>query len=133
MSVDPLWFSTMFGVYYWAGGFVTFGAVLTLATLRLQHAGRMRSDRQPGALFHDSARLMFAFTFFWGYIAFSQFMLYWYAVHVPENQLVPASLAERWQLGVVIIFATFVLPLASVSRYAKRNFWAVWMTSSPSG
>ena len=52
MSVDPLWFSTMFGVYYWAGGFVTFFAVLTLLTMFLQNNGRMKGIVSPEH-FHD--------------------------------------------------------------------------------
>ncbi len=133
MSVDPLWFSTMFGVYYWSGGFVTFWAVMTLMTLGLQRAGRMEHIVSPEH-FHDYGKAMFAFTFFWGYIAFSQYMLYWYA-NIPEETSWYLHRSQNgWgMLGVVIIFATFVLPFAGlVSRYAKRKrpllaFWAVWI------
>ena len=50
MSVDPLWFSTMFGVYFWSGGFVAFFAVLTLATMGLQNTGRLTGIVSPELL-----------------------------------------------------------------------------------
>ena len=133
MSVDYLWFSTMFGVYYWAGGFVTFFAVLTLATMGLQNTGRL-TKIVSAEHFHDYGKLMFAFTFFWGYIAFSQYMLYWYA-NIPEETawyLLRSSNGWGW-LGLATLFCTFMAPFAGlVSRYAKRNrkmlaFWAFWI------
>ena len=133
MSVDFLWFSTMFGVYYWAGGFVTFFAVLTLVTMGLQNTGRMTHIISPEH-FHDYGKLMFAFTFFWGYIAFSQYMLYWYA-NIPEETVWFLRRSQNgWGIvGFVTLFATFLAPFAGlVSRYAKRHrkmlaFWAFWI------
>jgi hypothetical protein len=133
MSVDPLWFSTMFGVYYWAGGFVSFFAVLTLATLGLQNTGRMTKIVSPEHL-HDFGKLMFAFTFFWGYIAFSQFMLYWYANIPEETSWYLVRTRHGWEMiAYATLFATLLLPfLGLVSRYAKRSrkmlaFWSVWI------
>lgn len=133
MSVDPLWFSTMFGVYYWAGGFVAFFAALTLATMGLQNTGRLTGIVSPEH-FHDYGKLMFAFTFFWGYIAFSQYMLYWYANIPEETSWFLRRSQDGWgKVGIVLIFAAFVLPFAGlISRYAKRRrkllaFWAVWI------
>jgi hypothetical protein len=133
MSIDPLWFSTMFGVYYWAGGFVTFFAVLTLFTMFLQNNGRMVGIVSPEH-FHDYGKAMFAFTFFWGYIAFSQYMLYWYA-NIPEETAWYLHRSQNgWgMLGIAIIFVAFVLPFAGlISRFAKRKrpllaFWAFWI------
>ncbi len=133
MSIDHLWFSTMFGVYYWSGGFVSFFAVLTLVTMGLQNTGRLTRIISPEH-FHDYGKLMFAFTFFWGYIAFSQYMLYWYA-NIPEETgwyLLRSQNGWGW-LGLATVFATFVLPFCGlISRYAKRNrkmlaFWAFWL------
>ncbi|MFH2051079.1 MAG: quinol:cytochrome C oxidoreductase [bacterium] len=133
MSVDPLWFSTIFGVYYWAGGFVAFFAVMTLVTMGLQNSGRLTRIVSPEH-FHDYGKLMFAFTFFWGYIAFSQYMLYWYA-NIPEETSWYLHRSQNgWgKLGIVLIFVAFVLPFAGlISRFAKRQrkllaFWAVWI------
>jgi hypothetical protein len=133
MSVDYIWFSTMFGVYYWAGGFVSFFAVLTLVTMFLQNNGRL-TKIVSAEHFHDYGKLMFAFTFFWGYIAFSQYMLYWYA-NIPEETawfLLRSENGWGW-VGLTTLFATFMAPFAGlISRYAKRNrkimaFWAFWI------
>ncbi len=136
MSLDPLWFSTIFGVYYWAGGFVSFFAVMTLVTFGLQNTGRMTRIVSPEHL-HDYGKAMFAFTFFWGYIAFSQYMLYWYA-NIPEetNWFLERS-REGWgKLGIALIFVAFALPFAGlISRFAKRSrkmlaFWAFWIIAA---
>jgi len=136
MSVDPLWFSTMFGVYYWAGGFVTFFAVLTLLTMGLQNTGRLTHIVSPEH-FHDYGKAMFAFTFFWGYIAFSQFMLYWYANIPEETSWYLVRTRNGWEtVAYVTLFATFVAPFAGlVSRFAKRSrkllaFWAFWIIAA---
>ena len=133
MSVDPLWFSTMFGVYYWAGGFVSFYAVLTLVTMGLQNSGRL-THIVSAEHFHDYGKLMFAFTFFWAYIAFSQYMLYWYANIPEETHWYWIRSQGGWgKMGLSTVFVTFALPFAGlVSRYAKRNrkilaFWAFWI------
>lgn len=136
MSVDFVWFSTMFGVYYFAGGLVAFYAVLTLVTMGLQNTGRL-TRIVSAEHFHDYGKLMFAFTFFWGYIAFSQYMLYWYANIPEETYWYLARSREGWgKLGLVILFAAFVLPFAGlISRYAKRSrpmlaFWACWIVAA---
>ena len=77
---------------------------------------------------------MFAFTFFWAYIAFSQYMLYWYA-NIPEETawylLRSRTAGAGW--AWCILFVAFLLPFAGlISRFAKRNrkmlaFWAVWI------
>ncbi len=133
MSVDYVWFSTMFGVYYWAGGFVSFFAVLTLMTMGLQNSGRLTKIISPEH-FHDYGKLMFGFTFFWGYIAFSQYMLYWYANIPEETAWYLLRFQNGWgNVGWVTLFGTFCLPfLGLISRYAKRRrkilaFWAVWI------
>lgn len=133
MSVDYLWFSTMFGVYYFAGGLVSFFAVLTLVTMGLQNTGRLTKIISPEH-FHDYGKLMFAFTFFWAYIAFSQYMLYWYA-NIPEETAwyLLRSQGGWGRIGLAILFAAFVLPFVGlISHYAKRNrpmmaFWAFWI------
>ncbi len=136
MSMDPLWFSTIFGVYYWAGGFVSFFAVMTLLTMGLQNTGRLTRIVSPEH-FHDYGKGMFAFTFFWAYIAFSQYMLYWYANIPEETSWFLHRSREGWgKLGIVLIFAAFVLPFAGlISRFAKRSrkllaFWAFWIIAA---
>jgi len=133
MTLDFAWFSTIFGVYYWAGGFVSFFAMLTLVTLGLQRSGRMERIISMEH-FHDYGKAMFAFTFFWAYIAFSQFMLYWYANIPEETAWFLVRIENGWEkIGLGLIFGTFLLPfLGLISRFAKRSrkllaFWATWI------
>ena len=133
MTLDPAWFSTMFGVYYFAGGFVTFHAVLTLMTMGLQKTGRL-TRLVSAEHFHDYGKLMFAFTFFWAYIAFSQYLLYWYG-NIPEETLWYLVRQESgWgAIGLVLAVGAFAIPFVGlISRFAKRHrgllaFWAVWI------
>ena len=78
MSLDPHWYSTMFGVYYFAGSLVGIFAFMCLLAVAMRRAGLL-----GGALtlehLHDLGKLLFAFTVFWAYIAFSQYFLIWYA------------------------------------------------------
>ncbi len=133
MSLDETWFSTMFGVNIFAGAFMSSFAWLILAARYLQSRGRM-TQVVSTEHYHDLGKMMFAFTCFWGYTAFSQFMLIWYAnmpeeTHWFQNRLSPAWLGWSW----VLMFGHFMLPfLALLSRHVKRSkfalsFFAVYM------
>jgi len=78
MSLSPLWFSTMFPVYFFAGAFLSALCTIMLTCLWLQRTGRV-TDEITIEHYHDLGKLMQGFVIFWGYIAFSQFMLIWYA------------------------------------------------------
>jgi hypothetical protein len=84
MSLDPRFFSTIFGVYWFAGSFVAAFAVTILAGVATradptQFGAHMNVDH-----FHSLGKFLLAFTAFWAYVAFSQFMLIWIA-NVPEE------------------------------------------------
>ncbi|MBC8367666.1 quinol:cytochrome C oxidoreductase [bacterium] len=83
MSLDAHWFSTMFGVYYFAGSVVGFFAFLPLLSGMLQRKGFLRRSISIEH-YHDMGKLIFAFLVFWAYIAFSQYMLIWYS-NIPEE------------------------------------------------
>ncbi|WP_372896412.1 hypothetical protein, partial [Stieleria sp.] len=140
MSIDPHWYSTIYGVYFFAGCAVGGFSINLLAILLLQ-----RFDLFPVALSdehrRDLGRLLFAFVFFWGYIAFSQYMLLWYA-NVPETTrwfvVRGASMAEGYTnswgyLLVLLLFGHFIIPfLGIMSRHVKTNpnamiFWTGWL------
>ena len=81
MSLEPAWYSTMHGVYAFAGVFQGGIAAVTLLALHLERRGTLRlTDGQA----HDLGKFLFAFSFFWAYIWFCQFMLIWYA-NLPEE------------------------------------------------
>lgn len=133
MSLDPFWFSTIFGVYVFSGSVVGFFAFITLAMLFLQRRGRL-----PGKVtvehYHDLGKMLFAFVFFWGYIAFSQYMLIWYANLTEETGWYRLRQTGDWTgLSVALLFGHFIIPFVGlISRHAKRrvailSFWCVWM------
>jgi len=133
MALDAHWFSTIFGVYFFAGTMVGFFAALALIAVLLQRAGLLR-----GAItaehYHDLGKLLFAFLFFWGYIAFSQYMLYWYANIPEETEWYLRRQSGDWLVwSVVLLFGHLLIPFAILlSRYIKRRRrflapMAVWM------
>ena len=83
MSLEPRWFSTIFGVYYFSGTFLAGLAAITLFSINLNERGFLIQGIKPDH-YYSLGAWMFAFINFWGYIAFSQFMLIWYA-NLPEE------------------------------------------------
>lgn len=133
MSLEPHWFSTIFGVYYFAGTFLAAIAVLTLLVLYLKGNGLLPKEINKNHLYNLGA-LMFAFTAFWTYIAFSQFILIWYANLPEETMWFIPRLENGWQyLSVGMIFIHFVIPFGMlIQRQAKMNegrlkFAAYWI------
>lgn len=133
MSLEPHWFSTMFGVYFFAGSFEGFLAWLILLCVVLQGRGVL-TQSVTTEHYHDIAKLMFAFVVFWGYIAFSQYMLIWYAA-IPEETLWfdirQQGIWPYW--GLALAAGHLLVPfLGFMSRAIRRNkqlmfFWACWM------
>lgn len=123
MSLEPTWFSTIFGVYYFACSVVASYAVIILVTLALRTSGPLQGAVTPEH-FHDLGKLMFGFLVFWAYIGFSQFMLIWYAA-LPEET---TWYHNRWDFGpwakvsMAILIGNFVVPFFwLISRNFKRN------------
>src|SRR5690606_36225689 len=82
MSIDVHWFSTMFGWYVFAGLFVSGLTMIMLIMLYLKRQGLLPHVNENHI--HDMAKLVFAFSIFWTYVWFSQYLLYWYA-NIPEE------------------------------------------------
>jgi hypothetical protein len=133
MSLDARWYSTIFGVYFFSGAMVGALAAVPLVAMSLQWAGWLRSVVHVEH-YHDLGKLLFAFVVFWGYIAFSQFLLIWYA-NIPEETVwYRQRLSGGWQwVAVALLFGHLIIPfLGLMSREVKRRkpllaFWAVWM------
>jgi hypothetical protein len=129
MSLEPKWYSTMFGVYLFAGAVVSMFAMMNLVLSRADAAGLLKNSVTVEH-FHDLGKFMFAFVFFWGYIAFSQYMLYWYA-NIPEETEFFLHRGEHgWDLpSWILVFGHFAIPfLLMLSRHAKRTFPAIRQT-----
>ena len=124
MSLAPLWFSTMFPVYFFAGSVLSSLALITLTALYLQRTGRI-TDEVTVEHFHDMGKLMFGFVVFWGYIAFSQFMLIWYA-NIPEETYwfqYRMDMKDGWGLlSIVLLVGHLFIPfLFMMGRTMRRN------------
>ena len=135
MSLSPAWFSTMFGVYFFAACATCGISVITLLTLRLQDQfGRLRGIVSPEH-FQDLGKLLFAFGIvFWAYIAFSQFMLIWYG-NLPEETAwyLPRQVGGWLWLSWALLLGHFAIPFVFlISRWTKRiratlTFGCAWM------
>jgi hypothetical protein len=122
MSLNAGWYSTIFGVYYFSGGVVGFFALLIVVALLLQRAGRL-THVITSEHYHDLGKLLFAFVVFWAYIAFSQYMLIWYANIPEETTWYLARQTGDWTtISLTLLFGHFVLPfLLLLSRFPKRR------------
>ncbi len=133
MSLQPHWYSTIFGVYCLAGGMWAFFAILTFTLLRFRANGIL-ANSVTVEHYHDMGKWMFALTVFWAYIAFSQYMLIWYANLPEETSFFLVRRAGSWDtVNGILLFghfaATFLFLLA---RASKRNlnvlgFVTVWI------
>jgi hypothetical protein len=133
MSLDAHWFSTIFGVYVFAGCVVSFFALLTVVVFATQRAGMLRHAITVEH-YHDLGKLLFAFTVFWAYIAFSQYMLIWYASLPEETEWLLRRQTHGWGwVGLILLFGHFLAPfVALLSRAPKRRprlvvIAAAWM------
>jgi hypothetical protein len=123
MSLNPHWYSTIWGVYFFSGNVVGFFALLAVLAYLLQRAHRL-TRAITVEHYHDVGKLAFAFVVFWAYIAFSQYMLIWYG-NIPEETVwFRPRQGDTWWVGVslLLLFGHFVAPfLALLSRYPKRR------------
>ncbi|HJZ55050.1 MAG TPA: hypothetical protein VKE74_08825 [Gemmataceae bacterium] len=122
MSLQYTWFSTIFGVYFWAGGMrgsLSLGVLLVLA---LRTAGYLRNTITMEHL-HDAAKLMFGLTVFWTYIAFAQYFLIWYGNMPEETQFYLLRRNGAWYgLSMLLPVLYFVVPFfLLLPRANKRN------------
>ncbi len=123
MSIDTHWFSTMFGWYVFASWFVTGLAFITLAVVFLKEAGYFPNVNM--SQIHDLGKFVFAFSIFWTYIWFSQFLLIYYA-NIPEESVyfVERLMSDKYApFFFANIFMNFFFPfLILMTRDAKRLF-----------
>jgi len=121
MSIDAHWFSTLFGWYIFAGMFVTGITVLGMFTIYLKRNGYLPKVNENHL--HDIGKFMFAFSVFWTYLWFSQFMLIWYA-NLPE-EVAYYALRQTPHFKPIFIMnflINFFVPfLTLMTRDAKRK------------
>lgn len=133
MSLDPHWFSTMFGAYFFGGSFVIILAFLIIMANYLKSNGTLNNEIGY-AHFSDLGKLFFGFIVFWAYLGGAQYFFIWYA-NIPEETV---WFLDRWKnswktVSLLLIFGHFLIPFASLIFFnTKRNrkilmFFAFWM------
>jgi hypothetical protein len=134
MSMEPAWYSTMYGVRFFASGAVTSFAAVIVVTMGWKRAGLVGNEINTEH-FHDLGKLMFGFLIFWAYTTFSEFFLIWYAA-IPEEVV---YFHRRWDdqtwrlLSCAVVGLKFIFPFFfTMSRNIKRNnkaivFGASWL------
>lgn len=127
MSVDPHWFSTLFGWYVFASMIVSGITVIAMVTIYLKSKGYLQDVNDSHI--HDLGKYMFGFSVFWTYLWFSQFMLIWYS-NIPEEVTYFVTRIEDYNLPFFgMVAMNFVLPLLLLmnSDYKRIN-WFIVMT-----
>lgn len=122
MSLEPAWYSTIFGVYHFAGLFLSVLAAIVLLVVWLERAGPLAGVLHENHL-HDLGKLLVGFSTFWAYIWFSQYMLIWYANLPEETTYFIARTQGAWfALFVLNVALNWAVPFAVLlPREAKRN------------
>lgn len=125
MSVDPHWFSTLFGWYIFASMFVSGITVIAMVTIYLKSRGYLPDVNDSHI--HDLAKFMFGISIFWTYLWFSQFMLIWYA-NIPEEVTYYVTRIENYKLpffGMVAMNFLFPVLLLMNSDYKRINWFVI--------
>jgi hypothetical protein len=122
MSLDPHWYSTIYGVYFFSGGIMAFFAFLAVLVYLLQGAGKL-TEEITEEHWHDIGKQLFGWNVFWAYIAFSQYMLIWYANIPEETQWFWVRQQGGWlRVGLILLFGHFLIPfLLMLPRVMKRK------------
>jgi hypothetical protein len=133
MSLNYRWFSTMFGVYIFAGAAGSSMALLVLVITALQRAGYLKNVVTLEH-YHIMGKWMFAFCVFWAYIGFGQYMLIWYANMPEETQYYLTRNTESWwTLSMLLVIGRFfgpfaILLLRSIKKHPRQLCYvAAWI------
>lgn len=122
MSLHYEWFSTMFGVYIFAGSFLSLICFTTLIVAHFHRHGQLKREITIEH-YHDLGKWMFTFVVFWSYVNFSQYFLIWYANIPEETEWFKQRVAGNWiGITVLIVIGHFLTPfLILLSRIPKRS------------
>ena len=122
MSIDPHWFSTLFGWYVFASMFVSGITTIALITIYLKSKGYL--EKVNDSHIHDLGKFMFGVSVFWTYLWFSQFMLIWYS-NIPEEVTYFITRIEDYSIpffGMLVMNFIFPLLILMNSDYKRVNY-----------
>lgn len=126
MSLDPHWFSTIYGVIFVVGQVLSSMAFMIVVLAFTRRNAELGAAVTPDRL-HDLAKLMFAFVCLWAYVQLSQFLIIWYGNLPEEGIFYHLRMHGGWQyVGILLVLCQFVFPfLILLSRWPKRSMrWA---------
>lgn len=121
-SLLPTWYSTIFGIYCFSGMFQSSLALFIMILIFIKNSGFVKGYYTADHI-HDVAKFLKGFTVFWAYIAFSQFMLIWYANIPEETEFYLIRTSGGWMsVSMALLVFKFIVPfLVLLPRAAKRN------------
>jgi hypothetical protein len=125
MSIDPHWFSTLFGWYVFASMFVSGITAIALITIYLKSKGLLEFVNDSHI--HDLGKFMFGVSVFWTYLWFSQFMLIWYS-NIPEEVTYFITRIEDYNItffGMIAMNFLFPLLILMNSDYKRTNYFII--------
>ncbi|MEL0298852.1 MAG: quinol:cytochrome C oxidoreductase [Flavobacteriaceae bacterium] len=125
MSIDPHWFSTLFGWYVFASMFVSGITTIALVAIYLKSKGYL--EKVNDSHIHDLGKFMFGISIFWTYLWFSQFMLIWYS-NIPEEVTYFITRIEDYNLpffGMLVMNFIFPLLILMNSAYKRLNLFII--------
>ncbi len=120
MALDHTWFSTMWGVYMFAGGAGSAMGLLVLVITALRKAGHLKEVTIEH--YHVMGKFMLAFCVFWAYIGYSQYMLIWYA-NIPEETsfYIRRNTETWWYMSMALVIGRFFLPFPVLLFQATKK------------
>lgn len=121
MTLQPLWYSTIYSVNYFSGAMLATYCTLALMSMAIQRTGRLTHSINVEH-YHDIGKYMFGWTFFWIYTAFSQFMLQWYGNMPEETTFYNYRMFGGWQfVTILVLVGHWAIPYVSLmTRWSKR-------------
>lgn len=130
MSFDPHWYSTIFGLYFFASCYMAFLALLSILT-RLTHNIPALVNKITLEHYHDLGKLVFGHSCFWAYAAFAQYLLIWYGNIPEETQWYAVRQSHGWTwVWYLLCIGHFLVPfLFLMARKAKRSKFMVVLVS----
>jgi hypothetical protein len=130
MSLEPTWYSTIFGLYILSGGALTFFSIVTLVAMGFRSAGVLKNSITMEH-YHDLGKWLFAMTAFYTYMAFSQYLLIWYANIPEETQFYRHRMPGSWLwISLAMPFIRFIIPFFTLlCRPAKRSLTVIGLVS----
>ena len=129
MSIDPHWYSTMYSWYTFASTFVSGLSLIALFVIYLKNRGQL--EYVTDEHLHDLGKFMFAFSIFWAYLWFSQYMLIWYSNQPEETRYFIERIGTAEQRGAYYgifffnLVVNFLCPLLIFMKKSTKRNWTV--------